>query len=492
MSNMRNLRARAGVLLVVAALLPVAAEAQTQVKPGWNVFKPEQDVEIGRQSVAQIEQQLPTVKNDRVNDFVNEIGNRLAAHAPGPKFPYQFGIVNASDLNAFALPGGPIYLNRGIIEAARNDGEIAGVLAHEIAHVALRHGTANASKQQATQAGLGILGGLLGGRLGGNTAQIVNAVGGFGLNALFLKYSRAAETQADIIGAQILAKAGYSPQDMVSFFQTLEKQDKRKKANFLASHPAPAERVKTIQNEARVIGATMDGTTSSQKLRSVQASLKNLPAARTTSEISQEAAQRQPSRDPRNDPRNDPRRSGQVGRAEPPSRSMRTYTNRGRMFQLQVPSNWQVAAEGEESVTLTPPNGALDANGRMEIVYGLIVNHYSPFGNSRGRVSASQNTIEAATDDLMKQISQTSPHLRMVRGSGQSFRLAGGKGLGASLSGTSPVTGVRERVTVITRQLVDGHLIYLLFVTPEDEVQAYGPTLSSIVNSFQIDDDGRH
>jgi len=482
MSDKRSLRTRAaGLLLVVAALLPVAAEAQTQVKPGWNVFKPEQDVEIGRQSVAQIEQQLPVVRNDRVDDFINDLGRKLAAQAPGPKFPYQFAVINASDLNAFALPGGPIYLNRGILEAARNDGEVAGVLAHEIAHVALRHGTANASKQQATQAGLGILGGLLGGRLGGNTAQIVNAVGGFGLNALFLKYSRAAETQADIIGAQILAKAGYSPQDMISFFETLGKQDARKKANFLASHPAPAERVKTIQNEARIIGATQGGTMSTQKLRSVQASLKTLPAARTTAELAQAAAQ-QPNRAPS-------RSTGQVGRAEEPSRSFKSYTSPARTFQVQVPANWQVASQGEESVTLIPPGGALDADGRMEIVYGLIINHYSPFGNQR--VTASQNTIENATDDLMKQISQTSPHLRMIRGSGQAFRLAGGKGLGASLSGTSPVTGVKERVTVVTRQLGDGHLIYMLFVTPESEVQAYGTTLSSIVSSLQIDDE-RH
>lgn len=487
MQSKGTLRTRAATLLVVLSLLPAAAEAQTKVKPGWNVFSPEQDVEIGRQSIAQVEQQLPTIRSGPAYQLVRDIGERLAAVAPGPKFPYHFGLINASDLNAFALPGGPIYINRGIVEAARNEGEIAGVLAHEIAHVALRHGTANASKQQATQAGLSILGGLLGGRVGGNTAQIINAVGGFGLNALFLKYSREAEQQADILGAQILAKAGYSPQDMVAFFETLGKQDKRKKASFLQSHPAPPQRVATIQKEARLIGATDSRPTNTQRFRAAKASLDSLPAARSTTELAQAAA-----RDTRRTGRTPDRRTArQVGRAEPPSRSMKTYTNPSRMFQLQVPANWQVAAEGEESVTILPRGGAVETrDGRTEIVYGLIVSHYAPFGNRRS--SRSQNSIQAATDDLIQQIMRTSPHLRVVRGSGQAFRLAGGQGLGASLSGTSPVTGIRERVTVVTRQLVDGHLIYMLFVTPEAETEAYGRTLSNIVASLRIDDDGRH
>ena len=475
MSVRGSLRTRAAVLLVVASLLPAVAEAQTQVKPGWNVFSPEQDVEIGRQSVAQVEQQMPTIRSGQAYQFVNDVGRRLAAAAPGPKFPYQFGLINASDLNAFALPGGPIYINRGIVEAARNEGEVAGVLAHEIAHVALRHGTANASKQQATQTGLSILGGLLGGKLGGNTAQIVNAVGGFGLNALFLKYSREAETQADVLGAQILAKAGYSPQDMVGFFETLGKQDTRKKANFLASHPAPAQRVATIQKEARLLGVANTPSSNTQQFQTARASLGSLPAARTSTEIAQTAA-RNPSRPTRS--------TAQVQRAEPPSRQMKAYTSQGRSFQVQVPSNWEVAGQGQDSVTVVPRGGVLDANGRAEIVYGLIVSHYEPFGNTR--VSASQNTIENATTDLLNQITRTSPHLKVVRGSQQQFRLAGGTGLGATLRGNSPVTGLQERVTVVTRQLGDGHLIYMLFITPEAEAQAYSSTLSSIVSSLQV------
>src|SRR5207244_5658631 len=158
-----------------------------------------------------------------------------------------------SDINAFALPGGYVYLNRGVLEQARNEGEVAGVLAHEISHVALRHGTHQASKAYLAQAGIGILGGILGGKVGQGTADILNAVGGIGLNALFLKYSRDIETQADVRGSQILAASGYSPADMVGFFQTLERADTSKKTNWMSDHPAPPDRIARIQQEAKLL-----------------------------------------------------------------------------------------------------------------------------------------------------------------------------------------------------------------------------------------------
>ncbi|HEY5609892.1 MAG TPA: M48 family metallopeptidase, partial [Thermoanaerobaculia bacterium] len=220
----RNRRTYQIAAIVVAlVILPATTDAQSKVKSGFNLFSPEQDVEIGQQSAAEAEKQLPIIANREIASYVDRIGQRLSSAAPGPKFRYQFRVVDASDLNAFALPGGYVYLNRGILESAKSEGEVAGVLAHEIAHVALRHGTHNASKAYMTQAGIGILGGLLGGKMGGNSTQIINAVGGIGLNVLFLKYTREAEKDADVLGVQMLAKSGYSPGDMVSFFQTLAK-----------------------------------------------------------------------------------------------------------------------------------------------------------------------------------------------------------------------------------------------------------------------------
>src|SRR5689334_7338975 len=240
-------------LFVALALASSVATAQTNIKPGWNLFSPQDDVQIGQQSAQQAEQQLPVLNDSQVQAYVNRIGQRLAQNAGGPQFQYQFKVVNQSDINAFALPGGFIYVNRGVLDQARNEGEVAGVLAHEISHVALRHGTHQASKAYLAQAGISILGGILGGKVGGGAADIINTVGGIGLNALFLKYSRDLETQADIRGSQILAASGYSPVDMINFFKTLESVDTAKKTNWLSDHPAPPDRVARIEKEAQML-----------------------------------------------------------------------------------------------------------------------------------------------------------------------------------------------------------------------------------------------
>src|SRR5947209_14013412 len=242
-------------LCVIA--LPAGLLAQpTQVKPGFNIFSEQQDVEIGRQSAAEAERQLPLLNDRRVEGYATEIIRRLAAAAPGAKYPYQLRVVNASDINAFSLPGGYMYVNRGLIEAARSEPELAGVLAHEMAHVGLRHGTHQASKAYMTQAGIGILGGLLG--RGGNPSQVFQVIGGLGLNALFLKFSRDMEYQADTVGAQIMARSGYDPRAMADFFQVLRNEQRSnpsRLAQFFSDHPAPADREARIRQEAQRIGA---------------------------------------------------------------------------------------------------------------------------------------------------------------------------------------------------------------------------------------------
>ena len=195
---------RETVALAVAILLacaPVWAE-RTQLKPGWNVFSAQQDVEIGRNVSRDAERQLVMLNDPRVDRYVDALGKRLAGHAPGENFPYQFRVVNDRAINAFALPGGYVYINRGVIEAADNEAQLAGVMAHEIGHVALRHGTNQATKAYFTQGLLGILGGMVGSGSAGSIATQLGA--GFVASSVLLKYSRDAERQADIIGTQIL------------------------------------------------------------------------------------------------------------------------------------------------------------------------------------------------------------------------------------------------------------------------------------------------
>jgi beta-barrel assembly-enhancing protease len=472
---------RAAALMTALLLVPLAATAQTRVKPGFNLFTPEQDVEIGQQSAAAAQQQLPILNDAQVNAYVNNIGQRLAANAGGPQFQYQFRVVNASDINAFALPGGFIYVNRGVLDQARNEGEVAGVLAHEISHVALRHGTHQASKAYAAQAGISILSGILGGRVGQGTADIINAVGGLGLNALFLKYSRDLETQADVRGSQILAASGYSPVDMVNFFKTLERVDASKKTNWMSDHPAPPDRIARIQKEAQMLHVASNPTINTAGLQSVQARLRGYGSAPTSAQIAQGVTSGNTTR----------RRTGpmtstsSIGSVSAPSSALRSYTNRSGLYRVSFPSNWQVYQEGSTGVTIAPEGGIGNIDGRTEIVYGAVINHYDPFNNA-SNLNGGNATLDDATNDLIAEIERDSPYLRAVNGSGQRIRMGGGSALAATLRGQNPTTGVMERVTVVTRQLADDHLLYMLFITPDRDAANYNRVLNEMVSSMQV------
>ena len=479
-------------LMIVLSLTAGIAEAQTKVNSGWNMFSPQQDVEIGAQSAAQAEQQLPMVRDREVENYINRIGQTLAANAGGPQFQYRFRVVNASDINAFALPGGYIYINRGIIENARNEGEIAGVVAHEIAHSALRHGTHQASKAYAAQAGLQILGGLLGGKVGNNTAQILNTVGGIGLNALFLKFSRELETQADVRGAQILAASGYAPADMVSFFDQLAKVDKSKKTTWLSHHPAPPDRQARIRKEAQLLRVADRPTTNTQQLAQIKSELRGLGTARSMGEIARSGAN-----NGNNGPMTSSTNNGSVGQVQAPSTSFRRFSSRTGAYEIAYPSNWRVYDSGGFGVTIAPEGGVGNVGNKTEVVYGLIVNHYDPFGNSprtylRDGRSTSSVTLQDATNDLLAQVRQSSPHLKVVKNSGQQLRLDGRTALAATLRGRNPNTRLDERVTVVTRALPDGHLIYMVFVTPEQDASRYSQVLNTIVQSVDVNDTHAH
>jgi Zn-dependent protease with chaperone function len=481
-------------MMLTLSLVAGVAEAQTKVNAGWNLFSPQQDVEIGAQSAQAAEQQLPLVRDSDVQNYVNNIGQKLARNAGGPAFNYQFRVINASDINAFALPGGYIYINRGIIENAKNEGEVAGVVAHEIAHAALRHGTHQASKAYAAQAGLAILGGVLGGKVGQNTAQILNTVGGVGLNALFLKFSRDLESQADVRGAQILAASGCSPVDMVNFFHTLESVDKSRKTSWMSDHPAPPDRIARINKESALLHVSNTPTTNVAQLNSIKSELRQSGSAPTMAQIAQGGTTSANNNLP---PMTSSTGSGSIQRPEAPSSSWKTYTASSGAFQVGYPSNWRVYESGSTAVTIAPNGGVGDVGGKTEVVYGIIVNHYAPFGNTgrsylRDGRATQQATIQDATNDLLKQIQQGSPHLKVVRNSAQQVRLDGKTGLAASLAGRNPNTNLNERVTIVTRQVPDGHLIYMLFITPEQDAQAYSRVLNTVVSSLRFDETHAH
>jgi Zn-dependent protease with chaperone function len=490
-----NFRNRIAVALGLAAFMAASggAIAQTPVKSGFNLFSPEQDIEVGRQSAAEAERQLPMLRDRRIEGYVEQVGRRLAANAPGPKFPYTFRVVNASDMNAFALPGGPVYVTRGMIEAARNEGELAGVVAHEISHVALRHGTNQVSKAYLAKAGIGILGGILGGGSGGSgTGQIIQAVGGLGLNALFLKFSRTAETQADIMGTQIMARAGYDPLAMASMFQILRAQSGRdpgKVAQFFSDHPSPANRETAVRQEAQKLGATGGRIEVVGGFDSVRSELRRSGPAASMAQISRGAASGSTSSGS-----SAPVSTGTVAQ---PSTRMRSFRQRSGFFEIQYPENWRVAESTGYGATILPEGGAVrTSSSENALVYGVVINHYEPFSGQPGDVFSrpvrGQGSLEQATNDLVNELTQANPHLRLVPNSTRRQTIDNARALSVVLGGRSPVTGQDERVTVFTRELPDGHVLYALFVAPARDYSALGNTFQRMISTLRVNDESYH
>jgi len=495
-----------GLVFATAALGSGTVSAQTKIKPGFNLFSTEQDLEIGRQSAIEVEKQLPIVNNRAAQACVDAVGRRLAAFIPGAKFPYQFKIVDASDINAFALPGGFMYVNRGLIDAAKNEGQLAGVMAHEMSHVALRHGTNQASKAYLGQTGLGLLGGLLG-KDQSSSDKVIGAVGGFGLNAMFLKFSRTDEEQADIVGAQTMAKAGYNPRDMVDFFEMLRAQEARdpsKVEQFFRSHPAPKDRATRIRNEMALL--TIQPTAQTAGLKQAKATLAGLPPARSMAQI----AKNQPATV---QPRTYPDAPTTAANIEAPATTFQTFKQRTGLYSIGYPSNWRSHESNNGSgVTLVPEGGFVDAGGKeLDLICGVIVNHYEPFLNdandttdSDGRFSflapegersnrdVSRTALAAATNDLVRQLLRTNPTLHLLPGSQRSDSLDGGAALSLVLSGRSAATGLEERVTVFTRELPDEHIIYALFIAPGQDYAALNGMFGRMIGSLQVSDQAAH
>ena len=269
------------VALVAAVTLLLSsmawADDRTKINPGWNMFSPQQDVELGQQASVDAERQLHMMNDSRVDNYLNNLGHRLSAHAPGYKYQYSYKGVNDRAINAFALPGGHIYINRGTIEAADDEAQLAGVMAHETSHVALRHGTNQASKSAAAQMPLGILGALLGNSTGAALAKLGT---GFTLNSLLLKYSRTDESQADIMGTQILFDSGYDPRGMGQFLSKLQAlSNGKQQVAFFSDHPSPDRRVERVAQEVNNLGASRNGTkTNSREFDDIKRYIQSMPA----------------------------------------------------------------------------------------------------------------------------------------------------------------------------------------------------------------------
>jgi hypothetical protein len=452
--------------------MPVSVFTQTKIAYHSNKYKPTDDVKVGRQAAAEVEQQMPILNDVEATSYVSRVGQRLVSAIPPefqhPEFSYYFKIVNARDINAFALPGGPMYVNRGMIEAARNEGEMAGVMAHELSHVALRHGTAQASKAQKYGLLAGILG--IGGQILGGPAGAAAQVAGQGVGVYFLKFSREYETEADILGAQIMARAGYDPHDLASMFQTIERQSGGGGGGFLSDHPSPANRYERINQEAQYLRVE-NPVRDTRDFARIQERLRGMGPAPTMAEIARGGQRYPTSENTGNYPNNPPR-----GSVSNPSSRYQSYSELGGIVRASVPNNWRELG-GSNSVWFAPEGAYGQYQNQAVFTHGV----------NLGIAQTQSRNLQQATNELLNSLGQGGGNLRQRSGY-QRTTVAGRTGSTTTLSNTNEATGQAEVVTVITTQLRNGELFYMIAVAPENEFGSYQNAFRNILRSLQLND----
>ena len=478
-------RSRGLSALVLAAamfVMPLAALGQTPVSAPKNKYKVSDDVQAGQQAAQQVYQQMPILNDSSVKSYVNTVGQRLAAAIPAefqhPEFRYTFDVVDARDINAFALPGGPMFVNRGMIEAADTEGQMAGVMAHELSHVALRHATAQATETQKYQVG-SVLGQIAGAVIGGGIGQVVAAGSQIGFGAGALKYSRAYEKQADILGAQIMARAGYDPRDLAEMFRKIEQQGGGSGGpEWLSSHPNPGNRYQYIMQEASMLRVEAGAGRDSGQFRQVQARLRGYPQARTMEEIAR-SGQRYPNQSGGQQYPNDggqqypnEQQGGVYARGERVAYpSTRYQTQRTNLFSVAIPSNWRQL--GDQSSVSYAPEGAYGAQGITHgVLFSMAQSNYSDLQR------ASQEVVQGLTQGENNYLRQQSGFTRTT--------VDGRAALATTLVGRSPLTGRSERVTLVTTTLGNGQVFYMAAVSPQNEYTTYQRAFNDILRSLQL------
>ena len=477
MTSTKAVSIRAAAVLAAVAVSLTGITAQTAIKLPKNRFTPEQDVKIGLEGAAEVRQQYPIIKDEKIARYLTTLGERLVAHAPpelnNPIYKYSFTPVNLKEINAFALPGGPMFVHRGMFDAAAAEGEVVGVMAHELSHVLLRHGTANASKAQNPWLQIGQLAGAVGGAVvGGGIGSAIAQGSQFGLGTLMLKYSREYEKQADLMGAQIMAKAGYDPRQLAHMFETIQKESQSSGGGgapqWMSSHPDPGNRTVYITKEAEMlkIGPPADAS----GFQSTKTAFAAMPPAKTMEQLAKngKGGGGGGSGGPQG-----PQAVGTPGQPVPaPAAQYRTLSG-GKVFQAAIPSNW-TSLPSKSSIKAVPENGYGELNGEVVFSHGV----------EFGIVKAESRNLQEATNAWLQAVGQSNPQLKPA-GQQQQIRISQRSGLATPLVNPSPLGG-QERIGLYTTFLADGSLFYYLTIVPEKEAQNYQEAFRRIGESLRL------
>ena len=494
---------RIAVTLLITTLLSAQSASPEFPNPGKVGMSRDQQRQLGLQAAAQVYKQMPVLPdNSPETQYIRQLGQKLVATIP-PQYswPFEFHVIAQKEINAFALPGGPMFINVGTITAAANEAQLAGVMAHEMSHVIMQHSAKQASKAETT----GLLAGLAGAVLGATTGGVVGQLGQMGIQmgaqGLMLKYSRTDESQADAVGAIILYKAGYNPQAMADFFQTLESQNNGAPPQWLSDHPDPGNRSQAIEQEIRNWPPENYQTNSAafEKVRQDATTVK----AYTGQEIAAGAQSgRWAALNQKNGAVFNPSGATAVNTSAPapgspaspaptnptvPDVSLRKVepsqklvpADLGRM-KISHPDNWQVTMPRQQGDSFTiAPQAGVAGNA---VGYGVVISGVMP---PNGR----QLTIDQITAELVHDM-ESSGGVQSV-GKPQAVTINGVQGRSVAMHSQSPFRSPSgqpqtERDWMVTVPQRDGSVIFMVFVAPEAEFSLFQPTYEAMLKSVQF------
>jgi beta-barrel assembly-enhancing protease len=488
--NSKWLSVSLGFLLAATQLQAVVGGPDLP-DPGSTRIGRQDQIQLGYQTAAQVYKQMPVLPDSSPEtQYIRQLGEKLAATIPQQySWPFQFHVIQQKEINAFALPGGPMFVNIGTITAASSEAELVGVMAHEMAHVYMQHSAKQATGTGSWVAGLAGLAGAVLGATGGWVGQLASLGIQFGAQGLIMKYSRADESQADAVGAIIMYKAGYNPQAMADFFQKLAAEGGSGGPTFLSDHPNPGNREAAIEKEIAPWPRQRYQTNSAAFSRAKQQAAG--VQAYTGEQIAQGAKTGQwAALNQRNGAVFKPpagvavsQAASTTGNAASSNVPLQSVLPSSRMvsqdlgpMRIARPENWQVVAPGQRGgdVTIAPPAGVTD-NG---IGYGVVINEVAGQGASLDRV----------TSALVNEW-QRSRGMRALE-SPQSIRIGGVNGRAVTLESTSPFLDEgqpqKERDWLVTVPGADGAVLYMVFVAPQADFSRFRPAFENMLRSVEF------
>jgi Zn-dependent protease with chaperone function len=476
---MNNAVVRFAVLVAIVSLSATALSAQTAIKLPKNKYTPQQDVALGKEAASEVREQYPIINDENIARYLTSLGDRLVAAAPPELkqsvYEYSFTPVNLKEINAFALPGGPMFVHRGMFDAAASEGEVVGVMAHELSHVLLRHGTANATKASNPWLQIGQIAGQVGGAMMGGAVGSAIAQGSqFGLGAMLLRYSRDYEKQADLLGTQIMARAGYDPRSLGHMFETIAKEAGGSgNPQWLSSHPDPGNRTAYINKEAETL--TIGTPADMSGFSTIKTTFASLPPAKTMGELAKAkgGGGNGGGGGAEGNAMEASAAVGTPGQPVPkPSAQYREITG-GKILHVSIPSDW-TTIPAKSSLKVIPQNGYGPLNGQTVFSHGV----------EFGITPASSRDLQEATKAWLNAVAQSNPDLKLA-GQQQAIKISQRTAIATPLVNTSPLGGP-EQVGVYTTFLADGSLFYYLTVAPEKDAAAFQEAFQKIGQSIRL------